>query len=199
MCTHAHTHNSRLHIHARSHAHSLTFAPEPLTKAAGSRASPTFLRPREGLVGGLAARVRGENPRAGALAPVTRPPLSTQRRLPGGLRTAVPLHVPLLLHPPGLPALPPGPHQQHPVRVRPRAPGLTRATQPQGGPRGARLVTMKGDKVPSDPDEDGGRAGWEKEEHGQGTRGPEGREAAAGGERGQREASALEVVRIGEG
>lgn len=43
---------------------------------------------------------------------------SAQRRLPGGLRAAVPVHLPLLLHAPGLPALPPRPHQQHPVQVR---------------------------------------------------------------------------------
>lgn len=74
-----------------------------------------------------------------------------QRRLPGGLRAAVPLHLPLLLHPPRLPALPAGPHQQHPVQVGPppRDPGQeARGPQERGLAVAGRARGQRGPLMP---------------------------------------------------
>lgn len=86
---------------------------------------------------------------------------SPQRRLPGGLRAAVPVHLPVLLQPARLPALPAGPHQQHLVQVnadpdedeaRARAPGKAQARAEKGS--GAQMGRGKGAGV------SGGAGGW---------------------------------------
>lgn len=121
--------------------------------------------------------------------------LSPQRRLPGGLCAAVPVHLPVLLQPPRLPALPAGPHQQHLVQVpadpdedeaRARAAGKAQARAEKGS--GAQTGHGKGAGV------SGGAGGWGggRPRAGAGTRGktvsarPVGWGRAAGGQGGSR-------------
>lgn len=142
-----HTQPSRLHAHARSHGSLPHAYPSTANEGRGEPGPPTYPTHRRAPAGGEA---RGPWTAAGGRGgerpgppPCPERVLSPQRRLPGGLRAAVPLHLPVLLHPPRLPALPAGPHQQHPVQVRPRPPATP----------GASVGTPQG-RGPRDPDKD---------------------------------------------